>query len=106
MPKKSASYELPLPHRNAGTPAYHWLYNAIRSEILGGRLRPGARLPASRDLARQYGLSRGTIVSAFAQLSSEGCVEGTIGSGTRVSEVLPDDLLHTGPSEPLQKARP
>jgi GntR family transcriptional regulator/MocR family aminotransferase len=106
MPKRSTTLALTLVPRPPGAPATHWLYGAIRAEILEGRLRPGARLPASRDLALQYGLSRGTIVSAFAQLSSEGYVEGAIGSGTRVSEVLPDDLLHTGPSEPVQKARP
>ncbi|MFY9805245.1 MAG: PLP-dependent aminotransferase family protein [Candidatus Acidiferrales bacterium] len=66
---------------------------ALRCEILEGRLRPGARLPATRDLGRQYGLSRGTIVSAFEQLKSEGYVEGSLGSGTYVSKVLPDDLL-------------
>jgi GntR family transcriptional regulator/MocR family aminotransferase len=106
MPKRSTTLALTLVARPPGAPATQWLYGAIRAEILEGRLRPGARLPASRDLARQYGLSRGTIVSAFAQLSSEGYVEGTIGSGTRVSEVLPDDLLQTGPSEPVPKARP
>lgn len=75
-------------------PAYRWLYSALRAEILERRLRPGARLPATRDLARQYGLSRGTIVSAFEQLKSEGYVEGSIGSGTYVSKILPEELLH------------
>jgi GntR family transcriptional regulator/MocR family aminotransferase len=93
MAKKSASYELTLPHPNLDVPAYQWLYEAVRSEILGGRLRPGTRLPATRDLARQYGLARGTIVNAFDQLASEGYVEGSVGSGTYVSKVLPDRLL-------------
>jgi GntR family transcriptional regulator / MocR family aminotransferase len=70
-----------------------WLYGALRTEILQGHLRPGTRLPATRDLAAQYGLSRGTVVTAFEQLKSEGYVQGTVGSGTFVSEVLPDDLL-------------
>ena len=56
----------------------------------------GARLPATRDLARQYQLSRGTIVNAFDLLKSEGYLEGSIGSGTYVSKVLPDELLHVG----------
>ena len=93
MAKKSASYELALPHPNPDVPAYQWLYEAVRSEILGGRLRPGTRLPATRDLARQYGLARGTIVNAFDQLASEGYVEGSVGSGTYVSKVLPDSLI-------------
>ena len=97
MPKQSASYELALPHPNPDVPAYQWLYEAVRSEILGGRLRPGTRLPATRDLARQYGLARGTIVNAFDQLASEGYVEGSVGSGTYVSKVLPDGLLQIAP---------
>jgi GntR family transcriptional regulator / MocR family aminotransferase len=94
MAKRSTSYELALPLRNPDVPAYQWLYAAMRSEILGGRLRPGTRLPATRDLARQYGLARGTIVNAFDQLASEGYVEGRVGSGTHVSAVLPEELLH------------
>lgn len=93
MAKKATSYALTLPHRNPAKPAYQWLYEALRSEILGGRLSPGTRLPATRDLARQYGLARGTIVNAFDQLASEGYVEGAVGSGTYVSKVLPDQLL-------------
>jgi GntR family transcriptional regulator / MocR family aminotransferase len=93
MTKQVTGFDLALPQRDAKIPAYLWLYNSMRVEILEGRLRPGVRLPGTRDLARQYGLSRGTIVNAFEQLKSEGYVEGTIGSGTFVSKVLPDDLL-------------
>jgi GntR family transcriptional regulator/MocR family aminotransferase len=57
-------------------------------------LRPGTRLPPSRELARQYGLSRGTIVSAFELLKSEGYTEGTIGSGTYVSRILPEEWMN------------
>ncbi|HEY9428363.1 MAG TPA: PLP-dependent aminotransferase family protein [Gemmatimonadaceae bacterium] len=94
MPKSIAAYTLALPPRDQETPAYLWLCAALRSEILEGRLRPGARLPATRDLAAQYGLSRGTIVAGFEQLKSEGYVTGSVGSGTFVNSVLPDELLH------------
>src|ERR1700745_3594387 len=104
MPKKSASYELALTHRDSRAPPYHWLYEAIRSEILSGRLRPGTRLPATRDIARQYGLARGTIVNAFDQLASEGYVESNVGSGTFVSKILPERLLHVA-SESDEKPR-
>lgn len=93
MVKRATGFALTLPPRESATPAYRWLYATLRAEILEGRLRPGARLPATRDFARGYGLSRGTIVSAFEQLKSEGYVEGSVGSGTYVSKVLPDDLL-------------
>ena len=72
----------------------------MRSEILGGHLRPGTRLPATRDLARQYGLARGTIVNAFDQLASEGYIEGSVGSGTCVSKVLPERLLQVASRRP------
>jgi GntR family transcriptional regulator / MocR family aminotransferase len=71
MAKRIAAFNLVLPSRDATTPGVRWLYVALRAGILGGRLRPGARLPATRDLAKQYGLSRGTVVSAFEALKSE-----------------------------------
>ena len=93
MPKQSSSFALALPPRDGNTPAAQWLCGVLRHEILDGRLQPGSRLPSSRDLARQQGLSRGTVVSAFDQLRSEGYVQGSTGSGTYVSKVLPDELL-------------
>jgi len=86
-----------MPPREPGTPAGRWLYAALRGAILDGRLRPGVRLPATRELARQHGLARGTIVGAFEQLRAEGYVEATVGSGTYVTRVLPDRLLEVGP---------
>jgi GntR family transcriptional regulator/MocR family aminotransferase len=94
MAKRTTVFELMLPVREPGTPAHRWLYTVLRTEILAGRLRPGARLPGTRDLAGQYGLSRGTIVNAFEQLKSEGYLEGSVGSGTYVNTVLPEELLH------------
>src|ERR1700678_4680683 len=93
MPKRVTAFELMLPARASETPAYRWIYAALRTEILEGRLRPGSRLPSSRDLALQYKLSRGTIVTAFEQLKAEGYVEGNIGSGSYVSKGFQDQLL-------------
>jgi len=98
MPKRVTAFELMLPARASETPAYRWIYAALRTEILEGRLPRGSRLPSSRDLALQYRLSRGTIVTAFEQLKSEGYIEGTIGSGSYVSEVLPEQLLQVTPA--------
>jgi GntR family transcriptional regulator/MocR family aminotransferase len=93
MSKRTTTLDLALPPRTEDGPAYRWLCTALRTQILEGRLRPGARLPATRDLARQHGLSRGTIIGAFEQLKSEGYIEGSVGSGTYVNKVLPDELL-------------
>lgn len=102
MAKRATTFGLTLPPRDADLPAYRWLYESLRGEILGGRLRPGARLPATRELAREYGLSRGTIINAFDQLRSEGYVEGSVGSGTYVSKILPDDLFEVGRKSPVK----
>jgi GntR family transcriptional regulator/MocR family aminotransferase len=91
--KRARLLELVLPVRDYGKSASRWLYESLRAGILEGRLRPGIRLPATRDLARQYRLARGTIVNAFDQLKSEGYIQGSVGSGTYVNKILPEDLL-------------
>jgi GntR family transcriptional regulator/MocR family aminotransferase len=92
MVKRAGGFVLALASRAPGAQARRWLYGALRAAILQGQLRPGARLPSTRELAAQYGLSRGTVVAAFAQLASEGYLDGTRGSGTYVAATLPDDL--------------
>ncbi len=101
MVKQAATFELALPPKDSAAPAYRWLYASVRAAILEGRLHPAARLPATRDLARQYHLSRGTIVNAIDQLKSEGYVKARMGSGTYVSSTLPDELLQVA-----SKAKP
>jgi GntR family transcriptional regulator/MocR family aminotransferase len=109
MAKRATAFGLVLPPRHSETPAYRWLYACLRTEILEGRLRAGARLPATRDLARQYRLSRGTIVNAFELLTSEGYVRGSVGSGTYVSNILPDSFLKVsrapGPRPSTQRGK-
>jgi GntR family transcriptional regulator/MocR family aminotransferase len=108
MPKITAEFALALPPQTPHTPAYQWLYTALRTQILSGQLRTGTRLPSSRDLARQYGLARGTIINAFQQLQSEGYVQGSVGAGTYVSRVLPEGLLHVshiGGLKPVGRAK-
>jgi GntR family transcriptional regulator / MocR family aminotransferase len=97
MAKKASSVELLLPSRDKAQPAYRWLSASLRAAILEGRLRPGTRLPSTRELATQHRLSRGTIVAAFEQLRSEGYLEGTIGSGTYVTKVLPEAWFQVRP---------
>src|SRR5512141_1266655 len=96
MSRTPTSLPLSLPPPRTATRLYRWLYDELRQAILDGRLSPGARLPATRDLARAYRLSRSTIITAFEQLESEGYVEGKTGSGTYVSQVLPEQLLQVG----------
>ena len=106
MAKQTTTFGLALSPRSPGVPAYQWLYSSLRAEILDGRLRPGTRLPSTRDLASQYSLARGTIVNAFEQLESEGYIDGSVGSGTYVSKVLPEKLLHVASGVPARRAVP
>ena len=85
----------------AATPLYRQLYDQMRDAILSRRLAAGARLPPTRALAEELGVSRNTIVSAFEQLTAEGYVEGRVGSGTYVAAALPDEALRVPPPSRL-----
>ncbi|MGI9432993.1 MAG: GntR family transcriptional regulator, partial [Myxococcota bacterium] len=76
------------------------VYRGLRQAILGGVLRPGTRLPATRSLARELGVSRNTLLHAYEQLRDEGYVVAQTGSGTTVAEVLPEDGLPTSAGTP------
>jgi GntR family transcriptional regulator/MocR family aminotransferase len=100
MPKSISSFELTLDNRPQHQTLTSWLYAQLRLAIIEGRLRPGSRLPASRDFASQYGLSRGTVVSVFERLQAEGYVSGRVGSGTRVNRVATVDPVRTNSKPP------
>jgi GntR family transcriptional regulator/MocR family aminotransferase len=59
--------------------------HALREAVRSGRLAPGARLPATRTLAAQLGVSRGVVVEAYAQLAAEGYLVTRRGGGTTVA---------------------
>ena len=75
------------------SPLYDQLYVALRGAILEGRLKAGGRLPSTRSLAKELGVSRNTVLEAFSQLRVEGYIESRTGSGTYVTPTLPDHLL-------------
>jgi len=81
------------------------LYEQIRDLVLEGRLKPGERLPSTRALAAELGVSRTTTVSAYAQLESEGYLESRTGAGTFVSPELGAAILR-GVSTELGANRP
>ena len=74
--------------RNSGVPIYRQIEDFLRRMILNGALPPGKKLPSTRELALELGVSRITIKSVYEQLISEGYVQGKTGSGTFVSEGL------------------
>ena len=78
--------------RNSGVPFFKQIYSGFREAILSGRLRPGQRLPSTRGLAKELGISRLPAIIAFEQLLHEGYIEGKIGAGSYVKDSIPDDL--------------
>jgi GntR family transcriptional regulator / MocR family aminotransferase len=99
--KRISALELALQDRPAFVGLSRWLYDEFRRAILDRRLSPGTRLPATRDLANQYGISRGTVVSVFEQLESEGYLVGRPGAGTCVN-ALPSRNASAQASRPLK----
>nr|WP_245598010.1 PLP-dependent aminotransferase family protein [Ottowia thiooxydans] len=73
-----------------GTAINRLLYECLRLAIHDGSLPAASRLPPSRDLAEQLGISRNTVMYAYEQLNTEGYVRGLTGSGTYVAERIPD----------------
>ncbi|MEU1529549.1 PLP-dependent aminotransferase family protein [Streptomyces fagopyri] len=77
------------------------LTHALRDAVRTGRLAPGTRLPPSRSLAADLGVSRNTVTDSYAELVAEGWLTARQGSGTLVAE-----RAEPGPAEPAPRARP
>ncbi len=84
-------------HRNSEKPLHRQIYDAFRSMILERRLQPAQRVPSSRILADELGISRIPVLDAYAQLLAEGYLESRSGAGTFVTVSLSDQLLSARP---------
>jgi len=76
---------LTIPLRPGDGPLFRQAYLALRQAILAGTYQAGERLPSTRDLAEQLGVSRTVALMTYDQLLAEGYVEGRAGSGTYVA---------------------
>lgn len=76
---------LPFAWQPGPGPVSHRLAAALRASITDGRLLPGARLPASRVLAAELGVSRWVVTEVYEQLGAEGYLSARTGSGTTVA---------------------
>src|SRR5262245_41550776 len=76
--------------RDGAEPLHRQVYRDLVHLILSGRLRRGARVASSRTLASELDVARSTVLLALEQLTSEGYLEARHGSGTYVSQELPD----------------
>ena len=90
----TTTLHLPL-DRDVDVPLFRQIYDGLRGAILEGRLRPGQRIPSTRSLASDLGVSRLPVLSAYDQLLHEGYLVGKTGSGTFVTAHIPDHLLRS-----------
>jgi GntR family transcriptional regulator/MocR family aminotransferase len=92
MKRIRASFFPPVALDSASeTPLYRQLYDCFRNAILDGQLRPGQRVPSTRALAAELGISRIPVLGAFEQLQAEGYLETLKGSGTVVARSIPEE---------------
>ncbi|WNI31119.1 PLP-dependent aminotransferase family protein [Streptomyces sp. ITFR-6] len=93
--------------RDSAVPLTAQLQNAIKSRVEDRVLHPGSRLPSSRQLALDLGLSRSVVVEAYEQLIAEGYLDAVRGSGTLVARKLPESVGDTSllDSRPATSAR-
>ncbi|MGR3715777.1 MAG: MocR-like pyridoxine biosynthesis transcription factor PdxR [Thermohalobaculum sp.] len=78
--------------REAPVPLYQQLDSALRKAVLSGSLKAGARLPATRSLAEDLGISRLTVQNVYEQLVAEGYFLSRRGSGTYVASIAAENL--------------
>src|SRR5262245_35438606 len=88
------AFEMIRLDRTAPEPLHHQLYRQIRDELISGSFSNGSsRLPSSRALAADLGISRLTVNLAFAKLHEEGYLQSRVGSGTYLADPLPETYL-------------
>ena len=87
-------------------PLFVQLSRTIANDVRRGRLRPGERLPGTRELARTLRLNRNTIAAAYGALEAEGWIAATVGSGTYVRDDLPGGGPIEGARDRRGRARP
>ena len=82
-------------NRRKSETLFEQIYQKMREAILTRRMRVGAKLPATRLLAKDLKVSRNTVMAVYDQLIAEGYLNGKLGSGTFVAEEILDNLLET-----------
>lgn len=92
--------------RHSSAPLHRQIYLALRASILEQRLRPGARLPATRVLATDLGVSRMTVLGAYDRLAAEGFITAQRGGGTRVAPALAADARGDSTASAIRRTTP
>jgi 2-aminoadipate transaminase len=82
-------------------PLYIQIRDQMRALVHSGELRAGDRIPASRELAVQLGVHRTTVANAYAELESEGLIQGHVGRGTFI--LANSKIVTTMPAPPATR---
>src|SRR5881296_1402432 len=94
------AFEMIRLDRTSAEPLHQQLYRQIRDELRSGNFSDTAsRLPSSRALAADLGIARLTVNLAFSKLHAEGYLQSKAGSGTFVTDPLPETFLSARRSE-------
>jgi GntR family transcriptional regulator/MocR family aminotransferase len=92
--------------RRKPAPLHRQIYEEWRQGILSGRFAPGDRMPSTRELSAALQVSRATVAAAYDQLIAEGYLDGRRGSGTFVSQQLPERDAWSGRAALRRAAAP
>jgi GntR family transcriptional regulator / MocR family aminotransferase len=105
--KRLSSAFLPLVsiHPDAPVALRRQLYEWFRQAIAEGRLSPGQRVPSTRSLARELGVSRTPVVCAYDQLLAEGYLQSYRGAGTCIAVSISESIANRGSKEGRTAAR-
>src|SRR5262245_16612405 len=89
---------------DGAAPVYRQIADGIRAALDAGRLMPGQQLPPTRDLAKQIGVNRNTVIAAYDLLIEEGAATGQTGRGTFLAassrSAHRESGMRTGPDAP------
>ena len=106
---RTSSRELLVALRRRDGPLHAQLETQLRTAVRSGRLAAGERLPSSRALAAELGVSRGVVVEAYGQLAAEGYLTVRPGAAPRVAAGAAEAAGHAAerlPAPPRYDLRP
>ena len=94
--RQEASLDLPVDPPRDGESKQAWSIARSASACSRARCRPARASPSTRSLAQRWRIARSTVEAAYDQLRGEGYTAGTVGSGTYVAAVIPDNFFRKG----------
>ncbi|WP_245422526.1 PLP-dependent aminotransferase family protein [Rhizobium sp. AG855] len=88
-PRTNSDWSANTPILPAQGPRRLALYRSLRDLIESGQMRPGDKLPTTRDISSRFRVSRGAAVAAYEMLVADGFAEARVGAGTYVADAVP-----------------